>query len=60
MADGLYHKETPCHGCEERHENCHASCAKYIEFKDKSRKAYYAALLRKKGEKLKEGSYGGV
>lgn len=22
----------PCHGCIERHENCHGTCTKYLEF----------------------------
>lgn len=22
----------PCHGCTERHENCHSACPKYLEF----------------------------
>lgn len=47
MADGLYQKATPCYKCEERHEKCHSSCKRYLEFKDNSRKAYYARLLQK-------------
>jgi hypothetical protein len=46
-SDLLPHKETPCYKCEERQENCHSSCKRYLEFKDKSGKSYYARLLQK-------------
>ena len=43
----LYKKPTPCYGCEERHDKCHSSCGRYMEFKEKRRKAYFARLLQK-------------
>jgi hypothetical protein len=47
MAGGFYQKATPCFKCEERHDKCHSSCKRYIEFKEKSRRAYYARLMQK-------------
>ena len=31
-------KDAPCYECEDRHDNCHSHCEKYIVFKDEKEK----------------------
>lgn len=55
--------KTPCHNCEARTVNCHATCDKYKEFRAwveqgkenaKSDRSFYQYLLDKKSDRLKE------
>lgn len=48
--------DSPCLGCTDREAECHASCAKYLDW-EKQRKAEYSKMRKKYDQELDAFSY---
>lgn len=49
--------DTPCHGCENRHKGCHASCDDYFAYAEEREKARAAMRAERKPSNVGRDAY---